>query len=48
MTRKDKRPTKIYPDRREKPEIDLPMEPGGDDGILPEPEQPQPPQLPLI
>lgn len=39
--KKDKRPTKIYPDRREKPISYPPEEPSGDDLILPE--APEPP-----
>ena len=40
IPRKDKRPTKIYPDHREKPlEIPSPEDPG-EDVILPEPPQP--------
>ena len=38
--KKDKRPTKIYPDHREKPLVFPPEEEGGEDIILPEPPQP--------
>lgn len=39
MNKKDKRPTRIYPDHREKPEIEPPETPA-DDVILTEPTQP--------
>lgn len=43
MNRKDKRPTKIYPPHRERPQPDLPNEEQNDEVILPEP-----PEFPII
>ena len=38
--KKDKRPTKIYPDHREKPVVLPTTEPSGEDLILPKPPEP--------